>query len=369
MRAVALAFVAGALWAGEASAQQGNPLPVPPESKGRTTSSPSIYERETVFKKKFEDEAERRRKLEDELQQLRGKVGAPSAPPARPPEATSSDAAAAGLAEAPVRIQAPVAVPPPRAKRPAKKAAVQPAAMRGETSGGDQPLVFAVSAAALDEAVAGRETAVPLGSYVKARILTGVEANTLEAYPVLLQLDYAFVGPNRTRIDLSHCFMVAKAKANLSTERVLGETQDLSCVRQNNEVVTRKARGYVAGEDSTFGVAGDLISRQGQVLLAAVVASLARSAGEAVSQAQTTTSIVTGGVGGVASAQNVTGDKLAYYGGRAVTEPAAMIANWYLEYAKQLVPSIAVGSGRDVWIVLLDTVRVPELSADQEGEG
>jgi hypothetical protein len=163
--------------------------------------------------------------------------------------------------------------------------------------------------------------------------------------------------------------MVAKAKANLSTERVLGETQDLSCVRQNNEVVTRKAKGYVAGEDSTFGVAGDLISRQGQVLLAAVVASLARSAGEAVSQAQTTTSIVTGGVGGVASAQNVTGDKLAYYGGRAVTEPAAMIANWYLEYAKQLVPSIAVGSGRDVWIVLLDTVRVPELSADQEGEG
>jgi hypothetical protein len=85
--------------------------------------------------------------------------------------------------------------------------------------------------------------------------------------------------------------------------------------------------------------------------------------------AQTTTTIATGGVGGVATAQNVTGDKLLYYGGKSVAEPASLIANWYLKYAEALVPSIAVGSGRDVWIVLLDTVRVPELDVAFDGNG
>jgi hypothetical protein len=225
-------------------------------------------------------------------------------------------------------------------------------------------MVFAVTAALT--ATRSEDTVVPLGSYVKARVLTGVEANTLEAYPILLQLDYAFVGPNRTRVDLSHCFFIAKAKANLSTERVMAETTQLSCVRDNNEVVTRVAKGYIAGEDSTFGVTGQLISHQGQVLLAAVLASLAKGVGEAVSTAQTSTTVAAGN-GAVATGTNVTGSKLAFVAGKAVTEPATLIANWYLEYAKQLVPSIAVGSGRDVWIVLLDTVQVPPLSAE-EGE-
>lgn len=401
MRAVTLGALVAVAWVAPARGQAGNPLPVPPESKTRTTSSPAPYDRETFFKRKYTDENDRRQKLERELDELRQKLGkstpaeassaagavTPGATPA-PPGATEAASVAGSSPDGktvPARLDAPVPLATPGAKRRPNgsrkgKGAVSQASFMPATSEADaaaaaaeQPLVFAVSEAALDQAVNGRETAVPLGSYVKARILTGVEANTHEAYPVLLQLDYAFVGPNRTRVDLSHCFMVAKAKANLSTERVMAETQQLSCVRRNDEIVTRAAKGYVAGEDSTFGVTGELISHQGQVLVAAVLASLAKGAGEAVAQAQTTTQVATGGIGGVATATNVTGDKALYYGGKAITEPATLIANWYLDYAKQLVPSIAVGSGRDVWIVLLDTVRVPELDADaavdEDGRG
>jgi hypothetical protein len=407
MRALRLlAMVALAAGASAALAQAGNPVPTPPEVKEqRRTSNPADYQRESVWKRRAETEQERREALEKEFQKLRDSVGqpAPETPGAAPGATSGAPAAVAvpgsnaagagaapgapagggltgaassgaslGLDAVPLKLDTQSPVPPPgpgakQLKRGVKKAIITtPAAGEEAPPPEAQPQVFAVSPAAMQLAAQGLETAVPLGSYVKARVLTGVEANSQDAYPILLQLDYAFVGPNHTRIDLSHCFVIAKAKANLSTERVMGETQEISCVRRDKEIVTRVAKGYVAGEDSTFGITGQLISHQGQVLVAAVLASLAKSVGEAVALAQTSTEIATGGVGGVATAQNITGNKALYVAGKAVTEPAAMIADWYLNYAKQLVPSIAIGSGRDVWIVLLDTVKVPELDVDDE---
>jgi hypothetical protein len=360
MRALGAAAAAIALWAGSAAAQQGNPLPVPEETRGRTTSTQDVYERESIFKKKYEGEADRRRALEEELQRLRGQLqGTPSD---APPGGSAPGTSGAGAEGAPLRLDT---APLPDPRRPKVRRAAVRTPPPPPPHPNDQPMVFVVSETALQEAT--RETAVPLGSYVKARVLTGVEANTMDAYPVLLQLDHAFVGPNHTRIDLSHCFVIAKAKANLSTERVMGETTQISCVRDNNEVVTRAARGYLAGEDSTFGLTGQLISHQGRVLVAAVLASLAKSVGEAVATAQTSTEVVAGN-GAVAQGSNVTGSKAAFVAGKAVTEPASMIAQWYLDYAKQLVPAIAVGSGRDVWIVLLDTVQVPSIAAGDEGD-
>jgi conjugal transfer pilus assembly protein TraB len=218
-------------------------------------------------------------------------------------------------------------------------------------------LVYAVSQPdSYDETM----TVLPAGSFVKARIVSGVEANTLEPYPVLLQLEYAFTGPNKTKVDLSNCFMIAKARANLSTERVIMETDTLSCVRQNGEHFKSSAKGYTAGEDSTFGSTGVFISKQGQVMLAAVLASIAKNAGEAVAAAQQTTTVA--GFDRAQTATNVTGNKPAFIAGRATIDGAAMIAQWYLDYAKQLVPSIGIGSGQTVHVVMLETIRVPTLS-------
>lgn len=218
-------------------------------------------------------------------------------------------------------------------------------------------LVYGVShPEAYDETM----TVLPAGSFVKARIVSGVEANTLEPYPVLLQLEYAFTGPNKSKVDLSNCFMIAKARANLSTERVIMETETLSCVGASGEHFKSSAKGYTAGEDSTFGSTGVLISKQGQVMLAAVLASIAKNAGEAVATAQQTTTVA--GYDRAQTATNVTGNKAAFIAGRATIDGAAMIAQWYLDYAKQLVPSIGIGSGQTVHVVMLETIRVPTLA-------
>ena len=220
--------------------------------------------------------------------------------------------------------------------------------------------VFAVSQP-MTPSVPDGMSVLPIGAHVKARIVSGVEANAREPYPVLLQLDYAFTGPNKSRINLSNCFMIAKAKANMSTERVMMETESLSCVREDGEHFKREAKGYVAGSDNTFGATGTYISKQGQVLLAAVLASIAKNAGSAIADAQKTSSVV--GADKAASATNITGSKAAFIGGSALVDGGAMVAQWYLEQAKELLPSIGVGSGQDVFVIMLDTVPVPTLEA------
>jgi hypothetical protein len=61
--------------------------------------------------------------------------------------------------------------------------------------------------------------------------------------------------------------MIAKARANLSTERVIMQTETISCVTESGEHFKAEAKGYTAGTDSTFGSTGTFISKQGQVLL------------------------------------------------------------------------------------------------------
>jgi hypothetical protein len=258
----------------------------------------------------------------------------------------------------------------PGAFKPVKQRADEPASSNGFRSaqldsqyftGGSPLQVFAVSKAT--ESEFGTYTVLPTGSHVKARIVSGVEANAREPYPVLLQLDYAFTGPNKTRIDLSHCFMIAKARANMSTERVMMETENLSCVRDDGEHFKREAKGYVAGDDNTFGATGTYISKQGQVLLAAVLASIAKNAGQAIADAQKTTSVL--GADKAASAANITGSKAAFVGGSALVDGGAMVAQWYLEQAKELLPSIGVGSGQDVFVVMLDSIKVPQIQSEE----
>lgn len=175
------------------------------------------------------------------------------------------------------------------------------------------PMIFTVSESSMNSY---NTTVLPLGSYVKTRVLTGVEANDKEPYPMLLQADYAFVGPNGSKVDMSGCFFIAKAKGNLSTERVMGEITEMSCVRSNGEHFKRTVRGYIAGEDSTFGITGELISKQGQVLAAAIIANLAKGAGDAIALAQQSQTVAVGNTGSAATATNVTGSTPAFVAGR-----------------------------------------------------
>lgn len=205
---------------------------------------------------------------------------------------------------------------------------------------------------------------LPVGSYVKAKIIVGTDATAGEPDPVLLQLDYSSILPNQRKLDLSGCFMTAKAQADLSTERVKMKTLKLSCVSKQGLAFEREVNGFVADDkDNKFAISGPVNSKQGRVAATAFLASVVEGVGKAVQMAQTTQQTTLAGNQSI-----VTGDEHKYMAGGAAANAGGMVAQWYLRQAENLLPSITVGSGRDVWIAILDNVNLPESYFKKEEE-
>ena len=197
---------------------------------------------------------------------------------------------------------------------------------------------------------------IPPGSYVKAKLMTGVEAPEGKTYPVLMQLDYAYIVPNKKRLDLSGCFMIAKSQGDLSTERVQMQASKLSCVSQDGKMFERDVNGFVADDkDNSFAVMGSVSSKQDRVAAMAFLSSIVEGVGKLLQQAQTTQ--LTNPLGGGSTA--ISGSQLGYLGGGGAANAAGMVTQWYLHQAQNLLPTINIGSGQDVWIVMQETVRLP----------
>lgn len=197
---------------------------------------------------------------------------------------------------------------------------------------------------------------LPSGSFVKAKLLTGVEAPEGKALPVLLQADYAFLGPNKSKIDLSGCFLIAKSTGNLSIERVEMQTSKISCVSKNGRMFERELNGFVAdNKDNSFAVVGDVNSKQDRVATMAFLSSIVSGISGAISQAQTTSQ--TNAHGG--SSVSISGDEQKYIAANGASSAASMVTQWYLKQAQSLLPTINVGSGQDVWIVIQDSIDLP----------
>ena len=200
---------------------------------------------------------------------------------------------------------------------------------------------------------------IPSGSYVKTKLLTGVEAAEGRAIPVLLQADFAFVGPNKTKIDLSGCFLIAKSTGNLSIERVEMQATKISCVSRSGRMFERSLNGFVAdAKDTSFGIIGKVNSKQGRVASMAFLSSIVSGVGNAIKQAQTTTQ-TNAFSGGSGSSSVITGSQAKYMAAGGASSAASLVTNWYLRHAQKLLPTINVGSGQDVWIVLQNTVDLP----------
>ncbi|MFN8845312.1 MAG: TraB/VirB10 family protein, partial [Bdellovibrionales bacterium] len=164
-------------------------------------------------------------------------------------------------------------------------------------------------------------------------------------------------GPNDHKIDLSGCFMIAKAEGDLSTERVQMQATKMSCVSKKGKMFEREVNGFVADDkDGSFAMKGQVNSKQGRVAAMAFIAGVVDGVGKAVQASQTTQS--TNPLGGGSSMMTGDAGKYAVAGG--ASNAAGMVAQWYLQQAQNLAPTVAIGSGRDVWIVMKDKVSLPE---------
>ncbi|MBS1983564.1 MAG: TraB/VirB10 family protein [Bdellovibrionales bacterium] len=225
----------------------------------------------------------------------------------------------------------------------------------GGARAGRSAIAFPVKSTPADADAAS--IVLPAGSYVRAKLMTGVDVPEGRAYPVLLELDFAYVTPNKRRLDLSGCFMIAKSQGDLSTERVQMQATKLSCVSKSGRMFEREVNGFIADDkDNNFAVSGAIHSKQGRVAAQAFLSSIVEGVGKAISSAQTTTQ--TNALGG--SQTSVTGDQGAYMAAGGAANAATLVTQWYLKQAQSLLPTINVVSGRDVWIVMQDTTKLPD---------
>jgi hypothetical protein len=177
--------------------------------------------------------------------------------------------------------------------------------------------------------------------------MTGIDAPEGKTYPVLLSLDYSYVGPNKHKVDLSGCFIIAKSSPSMATERVNFQATKLSCVSKKGQFFERAINGFIADDgDNSFAVKGELHSKQGSVAKMAFIKSVVDGIGEIITR----------------KSQNIGGknpDAANVLVQNGAQGAASKVSDWYLKQVSSLMPTLSVKSGQDVWIVMQESVLLP----------
>lgn len=200
------------------------------------------------------------------------------------------------------------------------------------------------------EKKSGKTLHLPAGSFGEATLLTGVYAPVSgEALPVLLRLDAALVGPQRTRIPLSGAFLVGKAQGEVNSRRATIQLETLSSVAPGGKAVESRVNGWVVDEDGIQGLRGVYVWRAEEVLALSTLAGALSGGAEASAQRETTVQATP--LGGSQTA--VTGDPYAFAGYRALSSAFGKLGEVVSERAQEIVPAVYVPNSRSVTVAFI----------------
>jgi len=209
---------------------------------------------------------------------------------------------------------------------------------------------------------------LPLGSFVKCTLLTGVyaPANESNPLPVLISVDEAFYGPNNTRIPLKGAFAIGKAIGDVVSKRAIIQIVSFSTVLPNGRVFEHEANlGYLADSDGHLGISGELIYNTGRQLGLNFLSGFLAGGSEALSQAETST--VTGAYG--QTSRNVTGDTSRYAMFSGLANSAQGLSGYYQKQLDSLVPAVRIGAGKKVTLVIQKGVEIEGLQVNGDSFG
>jgi len=202
---------------------------------------------------------------------------------------------------------------------------------------------------------------IPAGSFVKGILLNGLNAPAggkalSNPLPVLIRLSDLTVLPNRWRVDIRECFVIGAGYGDLSSERAYVRAETLSCVRKNGKVLTAKVDGYVSGEDGKVGLAGRVVTKQGQILARTLMAGFLEGVSRAFQQSSTFISVSP--LGTTQTIKPEDAFEVGMFAGAG--EAMKKLADFYMKLANQMFPVIEVNAGRHVDVVFLKNVNLEE---------
>ncbi|MDE2430826.1 MAG: hypothetical protein KGM99_19065, partial [Burkholderiales bacterium] len=206
---------------------------------------------------------------------------------------------------------------------------------------------------------------IPPGTFFRAVMLNGADApaggqGQSNPLPIALDVVDSANMPNKEKLNLKDCRIIASAWGDLSSERMMGRVETMSCII-GGQAVNLDIKGTIIGEDGKNGVRGRLISKQGIMIANAILAGGIGQIGQIYQQQATTT--YTGAAGAVSVIGS--GDvKNAAIGG-GISGGAKTIADYYVQQASRLFPSIETDGGRVVEILVTKGATFPIHALDR----
>ena len=202
---------------------------------------------------------------------------------------------------------------------------------------------------------------IPAGSFVKAILLSGLDAPTggkarSMPYPVLMRVIDKSILPNKWQADIKDCFMIGEGIGELSSERVFIRVHTLSCVTESGKTYQKKIKAYVSGEDGKVGLKGMVVSKQGALLARTLVAGFLEGMAKAFAQQNTIVSVSP--LGQTQTIDTSKATQIAAVQGLSGT--TKKLADFYMKLVDQTFPVIEVNAGRKVDVVFLSEVKFGE---------
>jgi len=215
---------------------------------------------------------------------------------------------------------------------------------------------------------------LPPGSFVKAVLLSGVDAPTMgegvaKEYPVLLEiLDKAFL-PNDWKEDIKKCFAVGWARGDLASERAYIRIDRMSCIAQDGTIWVAKGGnfGAVYGEDGKVGLLGRVVAKEGTLLARALVAGFLQGVGQILQQSATVVNVSPLGGTTTSTLKPSQTAKVGLFAG--ASKAAELLAKEYERLIKLTFPVIEIPAGRKVDIVFYDIPKFKRLCAKRCEKG
>lgn len=217
---------------------------------------------------------------------------------------------------------------------------------------------------------------LPAGSILSGTLVTGLDAPTSnqsrqDPFPALLRVKHEAILPNRYRMDIRECFLIASGYGDLSAERAYMRAERISCVKKDGAVIESTVDAYSVGEDGKAGVRGRLVSKNGQIIGNALLSGFVSGITHAFAP-QKVQSLNTRVAPGESQPFQYPSPEML--GGQAlmggVKGAAEQIADYYLEMAKNMFPIIEVDAGRKVDFIMVRGMSLtPKSKSHQSNQG
>jgi conjugal transfer pilus assembly protein TraB len=200
--------------------------------------------------------------------------------------------------------------------------------------------------------------AKPTGS-LAGRVGTAISANDI-GVPFVTRLKGDAILPNGWRVsDLGECFLGGSGVAVLSAQRMYANAKNLTCLAKNGELLDVPVKAYAVDEDGTVGIAGTVVNKQGSILAQAWLTGMIGGFSAAITPTAIPQVNTTSGGGTQTYTTPDPGTVARASLGQGLAKVNEAIAQFYLDFAKQIYPVIEVPSKTRVTWIFAETLEIP----------